>query len=279
MVSRLHTAVDEITAAHERYDFGEAGRLLYEFVWSDFADWYIEAAKARLYGGEEAAAAQARSVLVYCMDRVLRLAHPFMPFISEELWQALPHTGEALIVAPWPAERSHVDAEAISAFEALQATVRAVRNARAEYGVEPGRRVAAALRADAPALRSALAAERDVLALLARLEADQLEIVGGEAGATLSGRPGQIELVVREGLEAYLPLAGLFDPAKEADRLRKQQAKLQKELGALQGRLGNASFVDKAPPAVVNEVRATATEAAEQLVAIQGKLAAVEAML
>ena len=103
--------------------------------------------------------------------------------------------------------------------------------------------------------------------------------MGGEAGAALSGRQGQIELVVREGLEAYLPLAGLFDPAKEADRLRKQQAKLQKELGALQGRLGNASFVDKAPPAVVDEVRATAAEAAEQLAAIEGKLAAVEAML
>lgn len=273
VVTALHATVDDITAAQERFDFGEAGRLLYEFVWSEFADWYIEAAKSRLYGEDRQAAEQTRAVLVYVYDCILKLAHPFMPFITEEMWQAMPHTGDALIVAPWPATQAAADQEARQQFETLQAAVRAVRNARAEYGVEPGRKIAATFAVASPQLRAALEGEADVLALLARLEREQVSFVSGEEGAQLSGQSGQIELVVGEGVEAFLPMAGLFDATKEIDRLGKQQAKVEKALAGLQARLSNASFVDKAPANVVDEVRAEAAAAQEQLDAILDKVA------
>eukprot|EP00887_Chlorella_sp_A99_P007370 scaffold2.g7370.t1 len=336
VLSELHATAAAITAAQERYDFGEAGRLLYDFVWSGFADWYIEAAKARLYGEDAAAAAQTRAVLAYAYETILRLAHPFMPFITEELWQAVPHGGPALIAAPWPGglapaagggaaaaqqqqrrpeqregqqqreqleeQRRHVDVQAVEQFEVLQAAVRAVRNARAEYGVEPGRRVAATLRVASPELRAALQGEAAALALLAKLDPETLQLLSPEEAAHLSGAKGQIELVVCQGVEALLPLAGLFDAAKETERLAKQasaglqqrslgraratarslrhacRAKVEKELAALDGRLGNASFVDRAPQKVVDEVRAQAEEMRQQLAMIDDKLAKFAAL-
>jgi valyl-tRNA synthetase len=277
IVGAMHAAAAEMTAAHERLDFAEAGRLLYDFVWSDFADWYIEAAKAKLYGGDPRQAAATREVLVYVYDGILRLAHPFMPFITEELWQALPPRGPALIAAAWPADGLPTDPAAAAEFDALRATVRAVRNARAEYGVEPGRRVAATVAVADAGLRGALQREAAVLALLARLEPDQLTFVeaassSGGDGSSAPGGGGRIELVVREGLEVYLPMAGLFDAAKEVERLQKQAAKLEKDAAALAARLSNPKFVGKAPPEVVAEVQAAAAEAAEQLAAVLDKV-------
>lgn len=272
VVSSLHQTVKDMTAAHERFDFGEAGRLLYEFVWNDFADWYIEAAKSRLYGADATQATQTRDVLVYVYDKILKLSHPFMPFITEEMWQATPHTGAALIAAPWPSAEAAIHTAAAAQFEALQATVRAVRNARAEYGVDLGRKIAAIVRVDDPELRAALQAEAPVLALLAKLDAEQVSFVGAEEGAALAGREGQIELVVGEGVQVLLPMAGLFDAAKEIERLQKQASKLEKELAGLEARLGNKKFVDKAPEKVVAEVQAEAAQAREQLALIQEKI-------
>lgn len=137
----------------------------------------------------------------------LRSPGPHPPCLS----QATPHQGKALISAPWPSTEAAVDEAATAQFETLQAAVRAVRNARAEYGVEPGRKVAATFRVASSELRAALQAEAPVLALLARLDPEQVSFVGEEEGAALTGQAGQIELVVREGVEAFLPMAGLFD--------------------------------------------------------------------
>ena len=135
--------IDESTAAHDRNEFGEAGRLAYDFFWSDFADWYIEASKTRLYSRDADAAAQARRVLVYVLDRVLRLWHPFLPFVTEQAWAPLPHTEreEALMVADWPARRCPRCATATAQFAALQAVVGAIRNARSEYDVPLGKKI------------------------------------------------------------------------------------------------------------------------------------------
>jgi valyl-tRNA synthetase len=279
-VSAAHAAAAEATAAHEALDVGEAGRALYEFAWSDFADWYIESAKARLYGDDPAAAAATRAVLAYVLDVVLRLAHPFMPFITEELWQALPRRAgdDALAVAAWPADALPRDAEAEAHFAALRAAVRAVRNARAEYGVEPGRRVAALVVVADDALRAALEAEAAALALLARLDPEQLTFAAAAPAAGAAGAGATIELVVREGLEVRLPMAGLFDAAKEVERLRKQAAKAEKDLSGLMGRLGNATFAAKAPPEVVAEAEGAAAELREQLAALAAKIAKFEAL-
>ena len=204
-----------------------------------------------------------------------------MPFITEELWQALPHTHQALISAPWPATGLHIDSQSTDQFESLQAVVRSIRNARAEYLVEPGRRIAATILVESSELRNALSCEKEVMALLGRLEATQLYFNSISSSKSdddsKSSSSSSIELVVGEGLEVVLPMAGLFDATKEIERLQKQADKLEKELAALNGRLSNSTFVDKAPEKVVNEVKAAAAEATEQLSAIKEKIAKFEA--
>lgn len=248
---------------------------MYEFIWSDFADWYVETAKSRLYGDNEQLAETTRRVLVYVLQNILKLAHPYMPFITEELWQAIPtRKGEAaLISATWPVENGIVDSEAIDAFESFQSVVRSVRNARAEYEVEPGKKIKASVVTSSPSLCRYFTQERQSLALLAKLDGDTLEIKEGVVKKESGADAKQIELVVKEGLEVVLPLSGLFDPAKEIDRLQKQGEKISKELEGLEKRLSNTNFVDKAPENVVAEVKAAAKELRDQLAVINEKIA------
>eukprot|EP00873_Tetraselmis_striata_P015706 jgi/Tetstr1/435970/TSEL_024851.t1 len=276
IIGHLHNTVDRMTALIDKNDYGEAGRTLYDFAWSDFADWYIESSKAATYSGDAAAQASVRGVLVYVYTSLLRLLHPFMPFVTEELWGALPHGPGPLIVAAWPKVSAHVDQAALDDYASLQATVRAIRNARAEYGVELGKKIPANIVASTADMQSCLQNELPVMALLAKLDPEASAVLGGmpEGGAD-----GAVELVVKEGLEVLLPLAGLFDAEKERKRLQKQQAKLEKNLGGLKARLGNEKFVASAPAAVVDEVRGQVAEAEEQLAMVQSKLEQVEAML
>ena len=134
----------EVNRLIEAYQFGEAGRQIQEFLWSEFCDWYIEMSKVRLYGDDIREQNAARQVLVYVLERSLRLLHPFMPFVTETLWQALPHEGAALIVAPWPRE-GWADEEAEALVQSLMDVVRAIRNARAEYNVPAGKRIPAVI--------------------------------------------------------------------------------------------------------------------------------------
>uniref|UniRef100_A0A7S1X1F6 valine--tRNA ligase n=1 Tax=Tetraselmis chuii TaxID=63592 RepID=A0A7S1X1F6_9CHLO len=276
IIGHLHHTVDRVTVLAEKHDYGEAGRLLYDFAWSDFADWYIESSKAATYSGDADAQASARAVLVYVYTSLLRLLHPFVPFVTEELWGALPHPPGPLITASWPKTAAHVDRTALDDYASLQAVVRAIRNARAEYGVELGKKIAASIVASAPETQARLQAELPVMALLAKLDPSAAQVLGSmpEGGAE-----GAVGLVVREGLEVLLPLAGLFDAEKERARLLKQSSKLEKSLGGLSARLGNAKFVASAPEAVVAEVRGQVAEAEEQLAMVREKLAQVDAML
>eukprot|EP00611_Tribonema_gayanum_P024659 TRINITY_DN5492_c0_g2_i2.p1 TRINITY_DN5492_c0_g2~~TRINITY_DN5492_c0_g2_i2.p1 ORF type:complete len:812 (-),score=334.59 TRINITY_DN5492_c0_g2_i2:58-2274(-) len=275
IVSRCHQLVARVTAGLGGYDMGDTGRLIYEFLWDEFADWYIEASKVRMGDQSSVEAQTARRVLVYVFDTCLRLLHPFMPFVTEALWQQLPHAGDALIVAPWPQMGDAplpVDAAATARFEAFQALVRSIRNARAEYKVEPARKISANVQVSDAALRADLTAEAAALALLARLDPAALSVsaMDGAPDDAASGRA--VHCVVQDGLEAYLPLAGMVDSAKEKARLAKQAEKIQKDIAALSGRLNSSGFADKAPPAVVEATRA-------QLVEMQDKLATVLASM
>jgi valyl-tRNA synthetase len=279
VVSRLHALVDRVHASHERYDFGDAGRAVAEFIWAELADWYLEACKTRLYSDDVAAAATTRAVLVYVMDRTLRLAHPFLPYVTEELWQALPHRGPALIAARAPARGAPVDAAAVQVFETLQAAVRAVRNARAEYNVEPARRVPAVFVTADAALRDALALEAPVLVALARLQAGAVSFEASVPPAMAAAPDDVVELLVADGLRVLLPVAGLADPAKEVARLAKQAAKLQADLDGVSARLNAPSFADKAPPAVVAKTRESAAQLTQQLAAVEAKAEVMRKML
>ena len=280
IVSRVHGLVGEVTDQLEAYDFGPAGMSIYSFLWDEYADWYIEISKRRIAGGDPLAAAQARRTLVYVLDACLRLLHPFMPYITEELWQRLPHDGPALIVAPWPqldeAPPLPVDAAAVAQFESMQGVVRAIRNARAEYKVEPGKKVAATVAVSSAALAGDLIAEADALAMLARVHLDGFTVIEDalQGGAVAAEAPADsVRLVVQEGLEAYLPLADLMDPVKERARLAKQQAKLQTDIDKLATRLDPASgFADKAPAAVVEKATSELAEFRERLASVEDSL-------
>ncbi|GAX77411.1 hypothetical protein CEUSTIGMA_g4857.t1 [Chlamydomonas eustigma] len=268
IVSELHKTIDLVTERYEKYDFNQAGIAAYNFFWDEYADWFIEASKARAYGDDPVAAAGARAVLVYVLDRVLRLLHPFMPFVTEELWQALPHKGEALIIAQWPSEGLVVDEGALSAFNALKGIVKAVRNARAEYGVEEKKRVAATLVVEDTALRQQIMAETQSISLLAKLDPEQVSLVDCAPPAS----SGSISLVVQEGVQVVLPMAGLFDVDKELARLAKQRAKIEKDLAGVVARLNNPKFLEKASQEYVDEAKQQQAEAAEKLAMVDAKI-------
>ena len=278
-VSAAHAAADRVTAAHDRLDFGEAGRAVVDHFWGEFADWYVEAAKARLYGDDPAAAATTRAVLSYALENVLTLAHPVMPFVTERLWGALPPAREGgaprapLISSPWPEPGGPVSEPALAHFAALQGLVGAVRNARAEYGVEPGRKVeGAVLRVRDGPTRAALTAELEVLCSLARLEPASTTVTGCDGAGDASS---SVVAIVADGLEAVLPMAGLFDVAKEAARLDKQRAKAAAAADKAAARLSDPRFASNAPPAVVAEATVAAEEAAQKVAAIDAKIEAL----
>ncbi|KAM3569768.1 hypothetical protein VYU27_008148, partial [Nannochloropsis oceanica] len=288
IISLAHELVSKVTSGLEDYDMGDAGQLVYQFLWDEYADWYIEASKTRMSSPpssppssstSSSPPATTRRVLVYVFDTCLRLLHPFMPYITEVLWQELPHEGQALMVAPWPQEgeeRLYVDTEAIVQFRKLQALVRAIRNARAEYRVEPGKKVAAMIQVADPGFRAKLEVERDVLALLGRIDGGKLSVGGIEEveGGKEGGKA--VRLIVEDGLECYLPLADLVDAKKEKERLGKQASKLQGEIEGLEKRVSGTAFLSKAPPELVESTKQALAEKKEQLRTILGSMEGLE---
>lgn len=272
VVSRCHALVEQVTRQLTDNDFGPAGQAVYTFLWDEYADWYIEIAKKRIGAGDPIAAQQARRTLVYVLDSCLRLLHPFMPFITEELWQRLPHHGDSLMVAPWPqldAESLPTDSEAIGRFGSLQGLVRSVRNARAEYRVEPGKLIAATVVAGEH-VTQALQAETLAIASLARVSPELLEWAGP---STAQPEAGVVRLVVDDEIEALLPLSEMVDAKKERARLGKQQAKLESDIEKIQKRLDSPGFADKAPEHIINKANSELSEFREQL---EGVLSALE---
>ena len=250
IISRLSQLTREVTRHIEEYSFGEAGRILYSFIWAEFADWYIEASKTRLNSNNQAAVDETRWVLLYVLERTLKLLHPIMPFITETIWQNLPleKNTPSLMVSEWPTS-GPIDQKAIEQWEALQELIRSIRNARQQYDVEPARKIAAIIVAQQ--YRDELAAAHNVIALLARVDEHALTIVSEAPEET----EGTAHVVVADGLEAFLPLAGMVDLAKERKRLAKQVENTQKEIKRLTGRLSNKGFVNKAPAHIIQGAR------------------------
>ncbi|KAL6574173.1 hypothetical protein OROHE_001077 [Orobanche hederae] len=288
VVTELHMLIDAVTTSYDKFFFGDVAREIYDFFWADFADWYIEASKARLYQGDNSVASVAQAVLLYVFGCILKLLHPFMPFVTEELWQlirkdkrtlpfpkstsffvpSLPNRKEALIVSAWPATSLPRQAESVKKFENLQALTRAIRNARAEYSVEPAKRISASVVANSEVIQY-ISKEKDVLALLSRLDLQNVSFTQSPPGDASQS----VHLVASEGLEAYLPLADMVDISAETQRLSKRLAKMQTEYDGLMARLSSPSFVEKAPEDIVRGVREKAAEAEEKLNLTRNRLA------
>ncbi|XP_009758044.1 valine--tRNA ligase, chloroplastic/mitochondrial 2 isoform X1 [Nicotiana tabacum] len=268
VVSKLHVLVDEVTASYEKLFFGDVGREIYDFFWADFADWYIEVSKARLYhSGDHSVASVSQAALLYIFGSILKLLHPFMPFVTEELWQALPSRQEALIVSAWPPTSLPRDIDSIKKFENLQALTRAIRNVRAEYAVEPAKLISASIVAN-PDVIQYISGEREVLALLSRLDLGNVNFAEAPPGDANQS----VHVVASEGLEAYLPLSDMVDISAEVQRLSKRLVKMQAEYDGLMARLSSSSFVEKAPEDIVRGVREKAAEAEEKLTLTKNRL-------
>ncbi|HET8912010.1 MAG TPA: valine--tRNA ligase [Ktedonobacteraceae bacterium] len=270
ILNRLARVTANATQLIEDYQFGEAGRQINDFFWSDYCDWYVEIAKVQMQGSEELRRSTA-GILRSVLDQSMRLLHPFMPFVTEEVWQYLYRTSvtdesrwpaPALIVADWPlAQKQHFDAEAEQEFDLVQQTIALIRDARNQMNVEPARRVPVIIAAGRYA--GMFSEQTALIEFLARTEKPELH-------AELSQKPEKAMSLLAGSVEIYLPLAGLLDLGKELERLDKELAQAQQEIGRLQGKLSNQNFVAKAKPEVVEKER-------EKLAAQQERLSKLTA--
>ncbi|ODV57308.1 MULTISPECIES: valine--tRNA ligase [Lysinibacillus] len=248
ILTRLNETIERVTSLAERYEFGEVGRELYNFIWDDFCSWYIEMAKLPLYGEDEAAKKTTRSILAYVLDQTMRLLHPFMPFITEEIWQHLPHDGESITVAAWPTVRSDLHfAEEADNMKLLMDIIRSVRNIRAEVNTPMSKKVPLFISAKDASTVAVLEANKAYLEKFCN--PDTLTI--GEALEA----PGQSMTAVITGAQVFLPLVGLINLEEEIARLEKELEKWAKEVKLVTGKLSNEKFVSKAPEALVNVER------------------------
>ncbi|GLX69541.1 valine--tRNA ligase [Paenibacillus glycanilyticus] len=249
ILHRLNETIREATRLIDSYEFGETGRILYNFIWDDLCDWYIEFAKLNLYGTDEQAKRATQSVLAYVLDRTQRLIHPFMPYISEEIWQHLPHEGESITVAAWPVYDEALEApEAVKEMELLMDIIRAVRNVRAEVNVPMSKKVELMIKPSSEAEAAIVSRNEEFIRRFCGTSSF-------ETGLELAA-PDKAMTAIVTGAELYLPLAGLIDISQEIARLEKEFATLNSEVERVEKKLGNEGFVAKAPAKVIEEERA-----------------------
>jgi valyl-tRNA synthetase len=264
ILSRIDAVTAETTRLLDTHQYGEAGRQLREFIWSEFCDWYIEAAKVRLRGEQRDVETVAQT-LAYSINRILRLLHPYAPFVTATLWQVVPNSGKALIVSDWP-EGGKSDPEAERIMGTVIELVTKIRNARSESNVEPARWIAA--RISSPTDAMALETLRGEIGFLARIADDQLTITQGPI------EPAKSDVVIAVGdLVATLPMAGLVDLAAEQARIEKELANAEGEIERLARQLSNPNFVERAPEKVVNGLRNRRVLVEEQLSVLARRLA------
>ena len=242
ILCRLGEVINEVTENMEAYELGVASAKVYDFIWSDYCDWYIELTKARLQGEDEAAKVQAQQVLVYVLTETLKLLHPFMPFITEEIWQALPHEGDFLMLQSWPkADPAWSDVKAKESMEAVMDVIRAIRARRSEMNVPPSKKAALTIVTNEADIFASGEAHLKRLAWCSSVTV-QKEDLTDTAGMVCD---------ITHMAKLYMPLAELVDLAKEKARLEKDLGKKQGELKGLEGKLSNPGFLSKAPEHVV----------------------------
>ena len=269
ILTRLNQTIGKVTELFEKFEFGEAGRLLYRFIWDDFCDWYIEMSKETLAGDDEAAKLTTRSILVYVLDNTLRLLHPIMPFVTEEIWQSVPHVGESLVVATYPTVHpEQMDEKAAEEMEFLMDFIRSVRTVRNEMNTPLSKPINIIAKVSDTAHYAILQENESYIARFSNPE----EFVYGEDVEA----PSDAVTSVITGAEIYLPLAGLINIEDEIARLEKEAEKLQQEVDRVEKKLSNEKFVAKAPAAVVEAERAKGADYQAQREAVLERIATLK---
>ena len=266
ILSRFNALAMGVTDALEKYELGMAVQKLYDFIWDVFCDWYIEIAKIRLNGSDEAAKQTVKAVLVYVMSNTLKLLHPFMPFITEEIWQALPHTGESIMISEWvkadDALRFSAEEEEM---ERIMSAIKAVRNRRAEMNVAPSKKAKISI-------ETAYADTFEKGKVFFERLASASEV---EVGAKFDDMDDAVSIIT-ESARMYIPMAELVDFQAEIARLQKEKAGVEKELAMVNGKLSNENFVSKAPAAVVEGQRQSKARLEEKLALLDESLQNLE---
>ena len=269
ILTRLNQTIGKVTELFEKFEFGEAGRLLYRFIWDDFCDWYIEMSKETLAGDDEAAKLTTRSILVYVLDNTLRLLHPIMPFVTEEIWQSVPHVGESLVVATYPTVHpEQMDEKSAEEMEFLMDFIRSVRTVRNEMNTPLSKPINIIAKVSDAAHYAILKENESYIARFSNPE----EFVYGEDVEA----PSDAVTSVITGAEIYLPLAGLINIEDEIARLEKEAEKFQQEVDRVEKKLSNEKFVAKAPAAVVEAERAKGADYQAQREAVLERIATLK---
>lgn len=265
ILSRLNETIASVTKNFDKFEFGEAGRSLYNFIWNDFADWYIEMTKETLNGNDEAAKKNVQAVLAYVLDNTLRLLHPVMPFVTEAIWQEMPHDGESIVVAAYPEVKAELDNPTAEAdFQSLTDLIKAVRTIRTEANAPMSTEIDVLIKTSDENLARIFDENSDYINRFVKPKS--LEISADVAAPKLA----MTQII--SGAEVYVPLEELIDLDEEIARLQGDVKKFAGEVKRAEGKLGNEKFVNNAPEAVVAEER-------EKLADWQAKLAATESRL
>jgi valyl-tRNA synthetase len=272
IISKVNETVKYVTNTMEKYDLALAGQKVYDLIWNEYCDWYIELVKPRLWGDDEEDKKVVRFTLVMCLKNMLKMLHPFMPFITEEIWSFLPHSsGRAdnpenyLIKAQWPkySEKCTFQ-EAVGTLEVAMETIRSIRNIRAEAEAAPSKKLRAVILVKEDMLNTVKAGESYIKNLA---NITEVTFISAKEEA-----PEEAMSAVIDGAEIYIPLEDLVDYNAEFDRLSKEKKRLEGEVKRVEGKLSNEGFVSKAPEKVINEEK-------EKMVKYKDMLEKVEARL
>ena len=263
VVSKFNSLVREVTEHMENFELGLAVQKLYDFIWDIYCDWYIELTKTRIAEGGETAR-NAQRVLVTVMSGTLQLLHPFMPFITEEIWQALPHEGETIMTSRWPEYRPELDFAAEEAeFEKVMELIRAIRNLRAEMNIAPSKKATVYIETKSP-----LIFEQSVGFIKRLASAAEVEV-----GASFA-LEGTVQAITSDA-RAMIPMNQLVDKEKELARLNKEKAACEKDIAIISGKLNNPGFVAKAPEQLIAAEKEKLAKAQERMARIEESIAAL----
>ncbi|PWZ47698.1 valine--tRNA ligase, partial [Staphylococcus pseudintermedius] len=235
ILTRLNETIDTVTQLSDKYEFGEVGRVLYNFIWDEFCDWYIEMSKIPMNGDDEVQKNVTRSVLSYALDRIMRLLHPFMPFVTEHIWQNLPHEGESIVTSAWPTvDASLVFEESKDVMEQLVEIIKAVRQSRLEVNTPLSKEIPIKIQAKNETIQQLLKTNQHYLERFCNPSTLEIE--------TQIDIPDKAMTTVVAAGEVILPIEGLIDMDKELERLEKDLQKWQKELDRVNKKLSNENF-------------------------------------
>ncbi|MBS5940598.1 MAG: valine--tRNA ligase [Ligilactobacillus salivarius] len=270
ILSRLNDMVRDVTRLFDSFEFGEAGRALYNFIWNDFCDWYIEMAKENLTGEDEKLKKNTQRILRYVLDQILRLMHPIMPFVTEKIWLSMPHDGASLVVAEYPVEHTEFDNQvAEKDMDNLIELIKAVRNSRSEVNAPMSSAIDILIKTKDDDTRKVF--ENNVDYINRFCHPKRLEIAADIEAPKLAMTS------VITGAEVYLPLADLIDLNEEISRLQKEAKKLESEVTRGEKKLGNEKFVANAPEAVVAKEKEKLANYKQQLAATESRIEELKA--